>query len=64
MCDFGYFRALEINENHEEDTYHPHFHVLLPVKESYFIIITLSSLEDAYEKAMKLDYTQLSIFVE
>ena len=32
----GWFRSLEITRNLLEDTYHPHFHVLLGVKPSYF----------------------------
>lgn len=32
----GYLRALEITYNHKIDTYHPHFHALIAVKESYF----------------------------
>lgn len=32
----GWFRALEITRNVFEDTYHPHFHVLLAVPPSYF----------------------------
>ena len=32
----GYLRALEITYNHKTDTYHPHFHVLIAVKKSYF----------------------------
>jgi len=32
----GWFRALEITKNLLEDTYHPHFHVLLSVPPSYF----------------------------
>jgi plasmid rolling circle replication initiator protein Rep len=32
----SWFRALEITYNKEKDTYHPHFHVLLIVRKSYF----------------------------
>ncbi len=32
----GWFRAFEITRNMLEDTYHPHFHVLLGVRPSYF----------------------------
>lgn len=32
----GWFRGLEITRNTFEDTYHPHFHVLLAVEPSYF----------------------------
>lgn len=32
----GWFRSLELTYNREEDTYHPHIHVLLLVNQSYF----------------------------
>ena len=32
----GWFRNLEITFNHEEKTFHPHFHVVLAVEKSYF----------------------------
>ena len=32
----GYVRKLEVTFNHDLETYHPHFHVLLAVKNSYF----------------------------
>lgn len=32
----GYFRALEVTHNNKNNTYHPHFHVMLAVKPSYF----------------------------
>ncbi|NUJ19679.1 replication protein [Bacillus glycinifermentans] len=57
----GYFRALEITKNHEEHTYHPHFHVLLPVKRNYFGKSYISQKEwtSLWKKAMKLDYTPI-----
>ena len=56
---FGYFRALEITKNHEENTYHPHFHVLVPVKKSYFTgksYIKQAEWTSFWKRAMKLDY--------
>lgn len=32
----GYVRKLEVTYNHDLETYHPHFHVLLAVKNNYF----------------------------
>ena len=32
----GWFRNLEVTFNHEEKTFHPHFHILLAVEKSYF----------------------------
>ncbi|KYD03686.1 hypothetical protein B4144_3959 [Bacillus atrophaeus] len=40
----------------EEDTYHPHFHVLLPVKKNYIKQADWTSL---WKKALKLDYTPI-----
>ncbi len=57
----GYFRALEITKNHEADTYHPHFHVLLPVKRNYFgkNYIKQAEWTSLWKRAMKLDYTPI-----
>ncbi|MFL0438734.1 protein rep, partial [Bacillus pumilus] len=58
----GYFRALEITKNHEENTYHPHFHVLIPVKKSYFrgqSYIKQAEWTSLWKRAMKLDYTPI-----
>lgn len=58
----GFFRALEITKNHEEGTYHPHFHVLIPVKKSYFtgkFYINQKDWTSFWKKAMKLDYTPI-----
>ncbi len=55
----GFFRALEITKNHEENTYHPHFHVLIPVKRSYFTgksYIKQAEWTNLWKRAMKLDY--------
>lgn len=32
----GYFRSLEITYNKKDNTYHPHFHMILAVDNSYF----------------------------
>ncbi|APP17974.1 protein rep (plasmid) [Bacillus altitudinis] len=58
----GFFRALEITKNHEENTYHPHFHVLIPVKRSYFTgksYIKQAEWTGLWKRAMKLDYTPI-----
>ncbi|MFT0802989.1 protein rep [Bacillus swezeyi] len=58
----GFFRALEITKNHEQHTYHPHFHVLVPVKRSYFrgqSYINQKEWTSFWERAMKLDYTPI-----
>ncbi|MBR0615461.1 MULTISPECIES: protein rep [Bacillus] len=58
----GYFRALEITKNHEKNTYHPHFHVLIPVKRSYFkgqSYIKQAEWTSFWKRAMKLVYTPI-----
>lgn len=59
----GYFRALEVTKNRDATslafgTYHPHFHVLLCVPNSYFKkqYIKQSEWVAHWRKAMKLDY--------
>lgn len=57
----GFFRALEITKNHQEHTYHPHFHVLIPVRTGYFgkNYINQKEWTSLWKKAMKLDYTPI-----
>ena len=57
----GFFRALEITKNHKENTYHPHFHVLIPVKRNYFgkSYIKQAEWTSLWKRAMKLDYTPI-----
>lgn len=59
----GYFRAMEVTKNREKEsewygTYHPHFHVLLAVKPSFFTKNYIKQAEwtAMWRKAMKLDY--------
>jgi plasmid rolling circle replication initiator protein Rep len=56
----GWFRALEVTYNQEEDTYHPHVHVVLLVPPSYFIVprdyMTTEKWVKAWRKALRLDY--------
>lgn len=58
----GYFRALEITKHHEQNTYHPHFHVPIPVKRSYFTgkrYIKQAEWTSLWKRAIKLDYTPI-----
>lgn len=64
----GYFRAMEVTKNRDknsewEGTYHPHFHVLLAVPNSYFkkkdLYITQADWTSLWQRAMKLDYTPI-----
>lgn len=62
----GYFRALEVTKNRDpksewENTYHPHFHVLLCVPASYFgnLYIKQSEWAAMWKKSLKLDYSPI-----
>jgi plasmid rolling circle replication initiator protein Rep len=54
----GFFRTLEVTYNKETDTYHPHYHVLLAVRPSYFTHNYISKKEWAkmWQKAAQIDY--------
>jgi plasmid rolling circle replication initiator protein Rep len=54
----GYLKATEITYNSENNTYHPHFHVLLEVRPSYFGKGYVKQLEyvQMWKSALKLDY--------
>lgn len=55
----GYMRALEITYNQKADTYHPHFHVILAMKSTYFKsgeYINHAGWREIWKKACKLDY--------
>lgn len=57
----GAYRALEITYNADQDTYHPHFHLLLTVDGTYFYrqnqdYISHGELMAAWKRAARLDY--------
>jgi plasmid rolling circle replication initiator protein Rep len=60
----GWVRVLEITRNNKKysknyDTYHPHFHVLIGVKPSYFRgqeYISQNLWTELWQKALKVDY--------
>lgn len=53
----GYVRKLEITYNKEENTYHPHFHVIIAVNKSYFkdtkIYLTHDKFLDLWRDVMQ-----------
>lgn len=59
----GWFRALEVTHNIQQDTYHPHFHVVLAVNKSYFknikIYINQDKWTQFWKESMKIDYTPI-----
>ena len=54
----GWFKTLEITYNIKADTYHPHFHVVLAVPDSYFTrgFTTTEKWVKLWRACMKLDY--------
>lgn len=56
----GWYRGTEITHNLTENTYHPHFHVVLAVNPSYFHdskrYIPQKDWVQLWKKAMRLDY--------
>ena len=61
----GWFRALEVTHNTDKssvnyDTYHPHFHMVLMVNESYFkdtrIYLTHKDWVELWKSCMSIDY--------
>lgn len=55
----GWFRALEITYNREEDTFHPHIHSILLVEKSYFKgddYMQTTDWVQMWRTALKLDY--------
>lgn len=59
----GYFRSLEVTYNKENNTYHPHFHIILAVNESYFkdtrIYLTQEKWTDLWKSSLNVDYTPI-----
>jgi len=55
----GFMRAMEITYNKKQDTYHPHIHAILEVKESYFEsknYIGREKWASLWAQAIKADY--------
>lgn len=59
----GYFRSLEVTYNRKCNTYHPHFHLILAVNESYFkdtrIYLTQKDWTDLWQNCLRVDYTPI-----
>ena len=59
----GYFRSLEITYNKKDDTYHPHFHMILAVDNNYFtnsrIYLSQESWTNLWKSSLKVDYTPI-----
>ena len=58
----GYFRAIEVTYNSNREDYHPHFHVILAVKPSYFqryYYIRQSRWVELWKQALKVNYSPI-----
>lgn len=59
----GYLRSVEVTHNEQEDTYHPHIHVLMMVKSSYFknkdCYISQKEWGDMWSQSLKVDYVPM-----
>lgn len=59
----GWFRALEVTHNLVNDTYHPHFHVILAVNKSYFTdskqYLKQEQWTQLWKDSLKIDYTPI-----
>lgn len=58
----GYYRGLEITHNLQEDTFHPHFHVLIAVNKSYFksrYYISQCKWSELWQKALQVAYNPI-----
>ena len=56
----GFLRSVEVTHNEKENTYHPHIHVLIMVKSSYFAgknnYISQEEWGDMWSQSLKVDY--------
>ncbi|WP_347229895.1 protein rep [Streptococcus thermophilus] len=59
----GYLRSVEVTHNENNKTYHPHIHVLMMVRPSYFQskkdYITQKEWSDMWSNSLKVDYTPM-----
>lgn len=59
----GYLRSVEVTHNEKENTYHPHIHVLLMVRPSYFQskkdYITQKEWGEMWSQSLKVDYVPM-----
>ena len=54
----GYLKSTEITYNVKSDSYHPHFHILLAVRPSYFDsgYVKRKEYQEMWQQALHLDY--------
>ena len=56
----GYFRSLEITYNKKDNTYHPHFHMILAVNKNYFtddrVYLSQEKWTNLWQSVLQVDY--------
>ena len=59
----GYLRSVEVTHNENDNTYHPHIHVLMMVRPSFFQskkdYITQKEWSDMWSRSLKVDYVPM-----
>lgn len=59
----GFLRSVEVTHNEKENTYHPHIHVLMMVKSSYFAgkqnYISQEEWGQMWSQSLKVDYVPM-----
>lgn len=60
----GYLRSVEVTHNEDDNTYHPHIHVLMMVRPSYFSgkgnnYISHKEWGEMWSQSLKVDYTPM-----
>lgn len=58
----GWFRALEVTYNKDEDTFHPHLHIIIAVNKSYFKgkeYLNQEQWTALWKQSLKVDYTPI-----
>jgi plasmid rolling circle replication initiator protein Rep len=59
----GYYKAVEITQTNADGTYHPHMHVLLAVKSTYFKTkenyLDQSEWTSLWKQSLRVDYTPI-----
>lgn len=58
----GYYRGCEVTHNVRTDEYHPHLHVILAVRSTYFkgaVYLSQERWTELWKKALQVDYTPI-----
>lgn len=63
QMSLGWFRALEVTYNAKDNTFHPHFHIVIMVKSYYEknknLYIDQAELTEMWKQSLKIDYTPI-----